>query len=252
VSEADGTFYCGARCRSREELQQRSLSAASALQALGVKPGEAVALLLRNDFTFFEASFAATAIGAYALPINWHLAAAEIAYVLDDSRAKILIAHSDLLNANPDISAAAEREGVTVIHVQTPVESRIASGLDPLACASPPGSLQWHDWLSGFEPLRSLHADLTQSMIYTSGTTGKPKGVRRVPQPRQQAAEFARIRDRVYGICPGSRSIIPGPLYHSAPNSFGLSAARQSERLAACRTDDARSRKSELRSLRSL
>jgi long-chain acyl-CoA synthetase len=33
----------------------------------------------------------------------------------------------------------------------------------------------------------------------------------------------------VYGICPGSRAIIPGPLYHSAPNSFGLSAARQSD-----------------------
>jgi long-chain acyl-CoA synthetase len=224
----DAVLHCGARSITRDELKQRSLTAASGLQAIGVMPGQAVALLLRNDFAFFEASFAATAIGAYALPINWHLAAAEITYVLNDSQAKVLIAHSDLLNAIPDIVASARRAGVTILYVATPAESRAAAGLDETACAVPTGASEWNDWLNGYEPLEALHGQLTETMIYTSGTTGKPKGVRRVPQSREHAAEFAKIRDQIYGIRAGSRAIVPGPLYHSAPNSFGLRASQRS------------------------
>ena len=66
-------FFSGARMRSRADLEDRVLRAATGLRALGVEAGDAVALLLRNDFAFFEASYAAVAIGAYAVPVNWHL-----------------------------------------------------------------------------------------------------------------------------------------------------------------------------------
>ena len=63
-------------------------------------------------------------------------------------------------------------------------------------------------------------------MIYTSGTTGHPKGVRRNAPTPEQTANAERLRGMIYGLKPGARTLLPGPLYHSAPNSFGLRAGR--------------------------
>ena len=64
------------------------------------------------------------------------------------------------------------------------------------------------------------------NMIYTSGTTGHPKGVRRHAPTPEQSASAERMRGMIYGLKPGARALLPGPLYHSAPNSFGLRAGR--------------------------
>ena len=69
-------------------------------------------------------------------------------------------------------------------------------------------------------------------MIYTSGTTGRPKGVRRQPLTADLEARMADYRERVYGLAPGVRTMIPGPLYHSAPNAFALRAARVASLIA--------------------
>jgi len=87
----------GARERSTAAIGERALRAASGLAALGVNAGDAIALVLRNDFPVFEASFAAQQLGAYCVPVNWHGKKAEIAYVLQDCGAKVVIAHADLL-----------------------------------------------------------------------------------------------------------------------------------------------------------
>ena len=63
-------------------------------------------------------------------------------------------------------------------------------------------------------------------MIYTSGTTGHPKGVRRNAPTPEQAITAERLRALIYGLKQGVRALLPGPLYHSAPNSFGLRAGR--------------------------
>jgi long-chain acyl-CoA synthetase len=63
-------------------------------------------------------------------------------------------------------------------------------------------------------------------MIYTSGTTGHPKGVRRFAPTPAQSANAEAMRAMIYGLKPGARTILPGPLYHSAPNSFGLRSGR--------------------------
>ncbi|MDD9877720.1 MAG: acyl-CoA synthetase [Magnetovibrio sp.] len=227
----DDLFISGARERRRAEMDDRTLRAAAGFRSLGVEPGDAVALLLRNDFTFLEASFAATALGAYACPINWHLAAPEVAYVIEDAAARVLVAHDDLLNAVPEAVAAAARAGVAVIAVPTPAECRAAYGLAEEVCQAPAGVPVWNDWLGNFEPLAELADAVTETMYYTSGTTGLPKGVRRFPQSREAAATFGRVRDWVYGIEPGVHALIAGPLYHSAPNSFGLRAATQASRM---------------------
>jgi long-chain acyl-CoA synthetase len=69
-------------------------------------------------------------------------------------------------------------------------------------------------------------------MIYTSGTTGHPKGVRRNAPTSEQTIAAERLRALIYGLKPSVRALLPGPLYHSAPNSFGLRSGRLGGALA--------------------
>ena len=65
-------------------------------------------------------------------------------------------------------------------------------------------------------------------MFYTSGTTGLPKGVRRKPMKPEQVAASARVGGIAYGVKPNEDQVIlmNGPMYHSAPNSYGMLAFR--------------------------
>ncbi len=55
------------------------------LQKLGVRQGDSVCMLMRNDIAFIEAAYAAMRLGAYGVPVNWHFKPEEINYVLTDS-----------------------------------------------------------------------------------------------------------------------------------------------------------------------
>ena len=78
-------------------LATRIDRAAGALAARGVGAGDCVAILLRNDIAFIEASLACRRLGAYCVPVNWHFSAEEILYVVADCGARLLVAHADLL-----------------------------------------------------------------------------------------------------------------------------------------------------------
>jgi len=203
-------------------LNERVGRAASGLAALGIEQGECAALLLRNDFAFLEASLAAVRLGAYAVPVNWHFKADEVAYVLADCGAKVLVAHADLLAGVADAVPA----GVRVLTVATPPEVLAAYGIPPDRGRPPASVTEWEAWLARQEVWRGPPLPQTSSMIYTSGTTGRPKGVRRQPLTPDLEARMTDYRERVYGLKPGVRTMVPGPLYHSAPNAFALRAAR--------------------------
>jgi acyl-CoA synthetase (AMP-forming)/AMP-acid ligase II len=78
-------------------LFERAARAASGFDAVGVGEDDAVALVLRNDFAFFEAAMGASLVGAYAVPVNWHFMADEAGYVIEDCRARVVVVHADLL-----------------------------------------------------------------------------------------------------------------------------------------------------------
>ena len=94
-----GEIASGSRRLSTAELNARAARAASGLASLGVEPGDIIALFLRNDLSFFEASSAAGLLGAYPTPVNWHGTAEETAYILDNSGAKVVLIHADLLGS---------------------------------------------------------------------------------------------------------------------------------------------------------
>src|SRR5262247_3947811 len=93
----EGELRSGERRLTFDAIEVRAAKAAAGFTGLGVGPGDAVALLLRNDLPFIEATRAAQRLGAYAVPINWHFKAEEVAYILRDCRARVLLGHADLL-----------------------------------------------------------------------------------------------------------------------------------------------------------
>ncbi len=217
-----GSIVSGDRAVEIGSLQLRAAQAAAGLESLGVGAGDTVAVLLRNDITAFEVGGAAGLLGAYAVPINWHLAPDEAAYILCDCAAGVLVVHADLLLP----LAGVIPEGVTVLVVETPPEIAAAFNVAPAATQVPTDRLNWATWLAQFPPLPPRAVPSPGAMIYTSGTTGRPKGVRRLPvDETQMEALYAPILAAL-GHRPGMRTIIPAPLYHSAPNTYAALAVR--------------------------
>ena len=90
-------IFLDERSTDRDEVLANAARAASGLDAIGVREGDAVALLLRNDFAFIEATQACALLGAYCVPINWHGKPDDVSYILDDVKARVLVAHADLI-----------------------------------------------------------------------------------------------------------------------------------------------------------
>ncbi len=192
MGELSRGVVSGARRSSFEALEARARRIASGLAALGVGQGACVAILMRNDIAFMEASYAAQTLGAYAVPVNWHFKAEEIAYILADSAARVLVGHADLLAP----IAADLPAGVAVIAVPTPPEVAAAYGVKPASASDVPEAHDYEAWIERQPPHPGPALPATLTMFYTSGTTGHPKGVRRpAPTPQQQVAIERMRRD---------------------------------------------------------
>jgi O-succinylbenzoate-CoA ligase len=147
------------------ELEARANRAAHALAAQGVRPGDRVALLLMNGAEYLECYFALAKLGAVMVPLNWRLVPDELAFIVRDSGARVLV-H----DAESDAAAAALRAA------DTPLRGYLrAAGGGPPA----DGSLDWdtlRDAASAAPlPCQASDDDLL-FIMYTSGTTGLPKG----------------------------------------------------------------------------
>ncbi len=145
------------RTLSYAQLDHEARVVATALRELGVAPGQTVALLVPNVPEFTTAYFAILYAGCTVVPLNVLLSAPEITYHLQDSEAKLLIAHPFF---EQSVRVGASEAGVPIVWTN-------GEGSDTLeAMGSQP-------------PLADLHPTLptdTAVVLYTSGTTGKPKG----------------------------------------------------------------------------
>jgi long-chain acyl-CoA synthetase len=209
----EGTGQTGVRCGERfaayPELFGGALRATRGLAGVGVGAGDRVALLLRNSIEFLQASIATVPLGASAVPINWHWRAEEIAHVLSDSEAKALVLHEELWPA----VAGGVPDGVALVAIG-------AAGATAIE-----GAHRWEDWLAQLEPWLEAPEQAPVSIIYTSGTTGKPKGVVRTPSSEQKREETRAMIAQLFQLGEGERTVIPAPMYHTAPNVYALGAA---------------------------
>lgn len=217
-----GTVISGDRRIGGAALEERVKKAASGFLSLGLREGDRVAILMRNDIAFLEATFACGELGLYPVPVNWHFSADETAYVLNDSGAKALVIHADLL---PALKGSVP-DKVQCVVVATPPEVQEAYRLSAEACQVPDGERNWDGWLDEQVPYAGDVKAAPASMIYTSGTTGHPKGVRRLPPKEDQTAATLEARKYVFDFQPGMRAVMTGPLYHSAPNLYSTFSVR--------------------------
>jgi long-chain acyl-CoA synthetase len=113
--------------------------------------------------------------------------------------------------------------------VPTPPEIAAAYGIPAALTRVPAGCRDWNDWVQAqpvwTEPPRPSRSNI----LYTSGTTGRPKGVKREPATPEKQQCMARMVSTIMDIRPGNnmRTVITGPVYHSAPNFYALSAVRE-------------------------
>lgn len=145
------------------ELDRLAARVAHGLVVRGVRPGDRVALLSQNRWEWVAAYHGALRCGAVVNPLNVMLTGEELAYILSDSGAKVLMASRDRLDA-----AARALHGVETLE-------RSICFDEP-----PEGADAFHELLeqSGdapFEPL-AVGPDTLACIAYTSGTTGHPKG----------------------------------------------------------------------------
>ena len=214
IAEADpgraAIFIPNGPAVSYTELARRSDQYGRGLQALGLRPGDTVAGLLPNGPDALALFFAAAQTGLYVVPVNWHLTALEVAYILADSGAKAFVAHERFAAVAADAADAA--------------------GIDPgsrFAAGDPAGQIP------GFAPLAALGAEGSGRpeprtaggpMMYTSGTSGRPKGVRRplTGEDPDKLPPTAAWFFGLFGLAPldGHVHLCCSPLYHTAVLNF--------------------------------
>jgi long-chain acyl-CoA synthetase len=216
------TLYFGGVVCDAQTLRERGLRLAGGLRSAGLREGDVVAVLLRNDPVYADVIGACRIAGIYYVPLNWHFTPTELGFILDDCGARAVVGHADLLAA----AAAVLPPDATVLSV-----------------GAATAFVDYERWLSAQAAYDGPAASPRGHMCYTSGTTGRPKGVRRVPVPLdalplQQAAarEVARV---VYGIEDGCRVVLSAPLYHSAPASIAQNTLLYGERLVLAPRFDA-------------
>jgi len=166
----NGLAIVGPGAVSWKAFAERVSRVASGLMALGVRPGDRVALLSLNRPEFLEMQYAIWGLGAVLVPINHRLALAEIADILRDAEVSCLAVDEDHSTMAASLAATAGSVR-SLILLQEASSNQEVSGI---AIAS-------LEQLRG-APLSSatgngISDDATAAIFYTGGTTGRPKGV---------------------------------------------------------------------------
>jgi long-chain acyl-CoA synthetase len=204
--DSPAVIEAGGRTVTYGELAGLADQYGRGLQELGLRPGSCVATLLPNSAEALAVYFAGLQTGLYVVPVNWHLVAAEIAYILADSEAAAFVAGERFGAA---ARAAADQAGIR------------------------PGARFAVGRADGFAPLAGLGASIAgrpgprtlgAPMVYTSGTSGRPKGVRRAlsgadPDEVPLASMWFF---GLFGLAPsdGHVHLCCSPLYHTAVLNF--------------------------------
>jgi long-chain acyl-CoA synthetase len=156
----------------------------------GVAPGDRVAIYAANCPEYLEALHAILWAGAVSVPVNYKLHAKELAHVLADSGARVVLASQSLAPAARE--AGASEAGLLVF------------GTDAYRAAVQHAPMEVHD---------RAPQDVA-SLFYTSGTTGRPKGV--MQTHRNLLAMTACYFTDVDDIAPGDAMVYAAPMSHGA------------------------------------
>lgn len=207
------------------QLNERSNQFAHLLRSRELGPGRCIAILSENRAEYFEMAWGAQRAGLYYVGINSHLTTEEVAYIVRNSGADLLVA-SDTLG---DLAASV------VDDTYSTTAGRLMLGAHRDGWESYEAALAGHP--------RTPIADETEGdlLLYSSGTTGRPKGIRRdlpgsafgtFPDP---AGQWLR---NLLGFTPGDVYLSPAPLYHAAPLAWSMAVHRSGGTVVVMRKFD--------------
>jgi fatty-acyl-CoA synthase len=183
-------------------LETRANQGARLLREAGLRDGQHIAILMENRREFLEVCFAADRIGIYYTTISTHLTADEIAYIIADCDARLLVVSDRFVEILEHLRPRLpETCGLIMV-------GRAQDGLaDWAAEAAAYPTTPLEDERQGLD------------MLYSSGTTGRPKGVKWAltgARPGQRTM-LIDLLTSLFGYGEGTRYLCPAPLYHAAP-----------------------------------
>ncbi len=176
----------GDHALSFRDVHHRANALALYLAKTGLRSGDRLALLAKNEPQFLEIQAACMRTGVILVPVNFRLAAPEVAYILNDCQPKLVVAAPEFIHLI---------DGYATLPLDRDYEAMVTSSADDVL------------------PAIDLNDDCT--ILYTSGTTGRPKGA-----VLTNRAMFARLNANVfeYQATPGNVFLQCLPLFHIASN----------------------------------
>jgi acyl-CoA synthetase (AMP-forming)/AMP-acid ligase II len=199
------------------DLEQAMLASVRSVLALGVRPGDRVALWAPNSARWVIAALGILGAGAVLVPVNTRFKGREAAYILNKSEACALFVVTDFL----------AQDYVEMLRSADPGSPLLGPGRTvTLSGPTGPGQRSWDEFIAAGSAVRAEQAtaaidavrgESLSDIMFTSGTTGNPKGVRLThAQSLRAHGWFAKMMD----FRPGDRYLIIPPFFHT----FGYKA----------------------------
>ena len=210
----DKPAYVMARSGERvtyRQLEARSNQGAQLFRSLGLRRGDAIALMMDNNARYFEICFAAQRAGLLFTAMSSRLSTQEAEYILADCGAKLFI-----------VSAGLAGEAAELLGRSPGVRARYCVG------GALPEYLSWEAARDAQRVSRIADESAGRDMLYSSGTTGRPKGVKTelLDEGIDAPSNLTMISSKLYGLGTDAVYLSPAPLYHAAPLRFNMTVMR--------------------------
>jgi long-chain acyl-CoA synthetase len=212
---------------SYRDLDNRANQIAHGLLSLGLTEGSVVALLLENNPHTFELWWGIRRAGLYYVPISTLLTGREIAYIVQDCGASVLVTSV----ANTSLAT----ETLSILGATAPTHRFMVDG-------QAAGFVDYESALAAFPASPNLpERAVGREFMYSSGTTGFPKGIRRALLPHARRRELPDLEKKLramFQLDSDSVFLSVSPLYH-ATGRFNIRAIESGGSIVIMRKFDA-------------